>query len=150
MRRAQNVRDIPRNVAFGQNPRTDRIVDVVINIRNAVGCTHDLPLKRFRDPRPRVPEDRHAHLIGKVQPVAVALELIYHAKRLLIMVKRRSHHVRQRRLARVTKRRVPQVVPVGRGLGKVFIQPQRAADRPCDPADLQRVGHARAVVVSLG
>ena len=84
------------------------------------------------------------------ESVAVALELIYHAKRLLIMVKRRSHHIRQRSLARVTERRVPQIVPIGRGLGKVFIQPQRAADGSCNPADLQRVGHARAVVVPLG
>ena len=150
MRRAQNVRDIPRNIAFRQNPRTNRIVNVVVDVRNAVGRAHDLPLERLGDPRPCVSENRHAHLIGKVQPVAIALELIHHAKRLLIVVKRRSHHVRQRRLARVTKRRVPQIVPIGRGLGKIFIQPQRAADGSCNPADLQRVGHARAVVVPLG
>ena len=150
MRRAQNVRNLARNIAFRQNPRTNRIVDVVIDIRNAVGRAHDLPLERLGNSRSRVPEDRHAHLIGKVQPVAVAFEFIHHAKRLLVVVKRRSHHIRQRRLARVTKRRVPQIVPIGRGLGKIFIQPQRAADRPCDPANLERVGHARAVVVSLG
>lgn len=92
-------------------PGTNRIVDVVIDIRNAVRRSHDLPLERLGDPRPCVSENRHAHLVGEIQSVAVALELIYHAKRLLIMVKRRSHHIRQRSLARVTERRVPQIVP---------------------------------------
>ena len=96
-----------------------------------------------------MPQDRHAHLIGEVQPHAVALQLIHHAQRLLVVAERRAHHVGQRLFTRVTKRRVPQIVPVGSRLGKVAVELKTPADRARDARDLQRVRHARAVMVAL-
>ena len=59
-------------------------------------------------------------------------------------------HAGQRLFSRVAERCVAQIVAVGRGLRQILIEPQPAADCPRDARDLQRVGHARAVMVALG
>ena len=56
----------------------------------------------------------------------------------------------EHRLADVPERRVPQVVPEADRLREVLVQPQRARHVAGDPAGLERVGEARAVVVALG
>ena len=64
-----------------------------------------------------MPQNRHTHLIGQVQPVSVALELIHHTQRLLVVMKGGSHHVGKRGFSRVTEGRVPQIMPIGGSLG---------------------------------
>ena len=121
----------------------------MVDIRDAVGRAHDLALERLGDKISGVAEDAHADLVGQVQPRAAALELVHHAQRLLIVAEWLFHHAGKRLFARVAERRVAQVVAVGRGLRQILIEPQPAADRPRDARDLQRVGHAGAVMVAL-
>ena len=146
---AENFRDLRRDIGLGQDTGAHGVVNVMVNIRDAVGCAHDLTLECFRDKISRVAENTHAHLVGQVQSSAVALKLVHHAKRLFVVAKGLIQHAGQRLFSRVTERRVAQIVAVGRGLRQVLIEPQSAADRPCDARDLQRVGHARAVMVAL-
>ena len=54
----------------------------------------------------------------------------------------------ERRLARVAERRVTHVVAEPDRLGEILVQPQRAGDDARDAGRLERVGHARAVVVA--
>ncbi len=65
------------------------------------------------------------------------------------MAEGRPHDLRQRDLAGMTEGRMSKIVAEGDGLRKVLVQPQGAGDRPGDARDLQRVGHAGAVVVAL-
>ena len=56
----------------------------------------------------------------------------------------------ERRLAGVAERRVAHVVAEPDRLGQVLVQPQRARDDAGDAGRLERVRHARAVVVAGG
>ena len=53
-------------------------------------------------------------------------------------------------LADVAERRVAEVVPEPDRLGQVLVEPERPGDGARDPARLERVGQAGAVVVALG
>ena len=57
---------------------------------------------------------------------------------------------RERLLAGVAERRVPQVVPERDGLGQVLVQPERPRDGARDLRHLERVGEPGAEVVALG
>ena len=52
-------------------------------------------------------------------------------------------------LARVSERRVAEVVAEPDRLDQVLVEPQRPGDRPGDLRDLDRVGQTRPVVVPL-
>ena len=54
------------------------------------------------------------------------------------------------RLADVAERRVAEVVAEPDRLGEVLVEPERARDGARDLRDLERVRHARAVVIALG
>ena len=54
----------------------------------------------------------------------------------------------ERLLAGVAERRVAGVVAEPDRLDEILVQPQRAGDDAGDPGRLERVGHARAVVVA--
>ena len=62
--------------------------------------------------------------------------------------KRSLQRVVERVLARVAERRVPHVVPEADRLDEILVQPQRPGDDARDRRRLERVGHARAVVVA--
>ena len=121
----------------------------MVNIGDAVGDADNLSLPRLGDKLARVADNAHPNLIRQVQSRAVALQLVHHAKRLLVVPERLSRHIRQRRLARVAKRRVSQIVSIGRCLRQVLIEPQAAADCARNARDLKRMRHARAVMVAL-
>ena len=49
----------------------------------------------------------------------------------------------------MTERRVAEVVRERERLGEVFVEPERAGERPGDLGDFQRMGQACAVMVAL-
>ena len=104
--------------------------------------------------RARVAEDAVAHRLGEVEAAAVALEHVDDAQRVLVVAKAPAEALVQRAverlLAGVAEGRVAEVVAEADRLGQVLVQPQRARDRARDPAGLERVGEAGAVVVALG
>ena len=68
-----------------------RVVDVVVDVRDPVHQPHDLALERRRLRRaPGVADDPVAHRLGQVQPVPVALERVDDPQRVLVVQEPRA------------------------------------------------------------
>ena len=109
------ARSRPRGRSSGdEDPGADRVVDVVVDVRDAVDDADDLPLERLRLVGAGVLEDPVAHLPGQVQPAAVALEQLDDAQRVLVVAEAAGRRARaalvERLLAGVAERRVAEVV----------------------------------------
>ncbi len=119
-----------------ENPGADRVVDVVVDVRDAVDDADDLPLERLGLVGPRVLEDPVAHLPGEVQPAAVALEPLDHAERVLVVPEAAAAALAQqlveRLLAGVAERRMPEVVAEADRLDEVLVEAQRPRDAARD------------------
>jgi hypothetical protein len=57
-----------RQVALFEQSVAEGIVDVVVDVRDAVDESHDAALERLRLDRPRVRQDPFADLVGQVEP----------------------------------------------------------------------------------
>ena len=130
-----------------EKPVPDRVVDVVVDVRDAVDEPHDLPLERLGLALAGVREDSVADLVREIQRPG-------DPQRLLVVPEAAPepllHCVVERVLAGVPERGVPHVVPEPDRLREVLVQPQRPRDDTRDRRGLERVGHARAVVVAVG
>ena len=149
-RRARVAEDrdlLAREVVLGEEPVPHGVVDVVVDVRDAVDEPHDLPLERLRLTLAGVREDPVADLVGEV-------ERARDRERLLVVAEAPAeallHRGVERVLAGVPERRVPHVVAEPDRLDEVLVQPERPRDDARDRSRLERVGHARAVVVALG
>ena len=83
-------------------------------------------------PGPGVVEDPVPHLLGQVEPPAVARQHLHHPQRVLVVPE--AHPVLPQRLvehllADVAEGRMPEVVTQPDRLGQVLVQPQRPARR---------------------
>ncbi|MPM96938.1 hypothetical protein SDC9_144108 [bioreactor metagenome] len=76
-----------RQVALVQHARADCIVNVVVDIGDAVGKRHDRSFQRCRVAALFVVQNSVAHLEGKVEPFAVIFQFFDHAEALLIVLK---------------------------------------------------------------
>ena len=143
-----------RQVVGGEHPGADRVVDVVVDVRDAVDDADDLPLERLRLVGPGVLEDPVAHLPGEVEPAAVALERSTTRSECSLWRKPPAAALAQqlveRLLARVAERRVAEVVAEPDRLDEILVQPQRPRDAARDAGRLERVRQPRAEVVALG
>jgi hypothetical protein len=135
------------SVVDGENPVADGIVDVVVDVRDAVDDADDLPLVRLGLNLARVLEDPVADLPREV-------ELLCDLEGLLVVTEARAEPLAQafveRLLAGVTERCVTHVVPEPDRLGQILVQTQRTGDTAGDPGRLERVRHARPEVVAGG
>ena len=93
-------------------------------------------------------EDAVAHFDAQIQPHPVVLQHLHHAHRLVAVMKTARDQLSQGALTRVAKRRVPQIVAHGNGLGERFVEAQGARDGACDLRHLEGVGEAGAVVIA--
>ena len=136
-----------REVVLGQQSVAHGVVDVVVDVRHAVDESHDLPLERLRLALTRVRENAVADLVGEV-------ERARDAERLLVVAESSIESLRhggvERVLACVSERGVPHVVTEPDRLRQVLVQPQRTCDDARDRGRLERVRHARAVVIAFG
>ena len=127
-----------RQLVRREDARADGVVDVVVDVGDAVDEAHDLPLERGRLARAGVVEDAVARLHGEVEAAAVALEHLDDAQRLLVVAEAApevlGERLVERLLAGVPERRVAEVVAERDRLGQVLVQPQRPRDRARDPA----------------
>ena len=143
-----------RQVAGPQDPGPQRVVDVVVDVGDAVDQLDDPPLQGRRPVRAGVVEDAVAHLLGQVQALAVALQHVDHPQRVDVVLEAVPAALAQRRvervLAGVAEGRVAEVVAEPDRLGQVLVEAERAGDRAGDPAGLEGVGEAGAVVVAFG
>src|SRR5437870_11046501 len=65
--RAEQVDLVTRQLILAEDPVADRIVDVVVDVRDAVDDAHDFPLERLRLAVAGVREDSVPHLFREVQ-----------------------------------------------------------------------------------
>ncbi len=141
-------------VLGAKDPRPQRVVDVVVDVGDAVDELDDPPLQRRRLARAGVVEDAIAHLLGEVEPAPVSLQHLDHPQRVLVVLEAGAAALAQRRverlLAGVPEGRVAEVVPEPDRLGQVLVEAERPGNRAGDPTGLQRVGEAGSVVIPLG
>ena len=151
VRRTEHAHRLPRQVCRDNQSGAHSVVDVVIDIGNAVGKMDNAPLRCLRMPRAGVAGNAVPHLMRQIQPVAIALQAIHHAQALLVVMKAADFAAQavQRALADMPERRVPEVMPKRHRFGQIFIEPQAARNRPRNLRDLQRVRQPVAVMVSF-
>ena len=65
--RPEDLDLVARQVVFAEEAEADGVVDVVVDVRDAVDDAHDLPFERLRLPIARVREDPVADLAGQVE-----------------------------------------------------------------------------------
>ena len=144
--RAEQLDLLAGQLLLGEDPVADRVVDVVVDVGDAVDDPDDPALERLRLLRPGVGEDAVADLVREVQPPR-------DPPRLLVVAEAAAEggveRVVERLLAGVTERRVAGVVAEADRLDEVLVEPQRAGDDPRDRGRLERVRHPRPVVVAL-
>ena len=137
-----------------EDPRPQRVVDVVVDVGDAVDQLHDPPLQGRRLARAGVVEDAVADLLGEVEALAVALQHVDHPQRVDVVLELGAAALAQRRverlLAGVAEGRVAEVVAEPDRLGQVLVEAERPGHGAGDPAGLQGVGEAGPVVVALG
>ena len=134
-------------------PGSDRVVDVVVDVGDAVHQPHDLALERGRLGRPAgVADDPVADRHRQVQALPVALERVDDPQRVLVVQERGPEPLRQaaveRVLADVAERRMAEIVAEPDRLDEILVERQRARDGRETLRDLERVRQPRAVVVA--
>ena len=149
-------RDLRRGqVARGEHAGAQRVVDVVVDVGDAVDEPHDLALERRRLARRRVWR-RMPSRTGSVRLRPRPSRSSTSTTRSECSLWRKPRPKRSRSaassavLAGVPERRVAEVVAEPDRLGQVLVEPQRARDGARDPRRLERVGEPRAVVIALG
>ena len=143
-----------RQVLLAEDPGAQRVVDVVVDVGDAVDELDDPPLLGRRPVRAGVVEDPVADLFGQVQPLPVALEGVDDPQRVDVVLEAGVAALAQSRveraLAGVAEGRVAEVVAEPDRLGQVLVEAQRPRDRAGDPAGLEGMGEPGPVVVALG
>ena len=146
---SENIRKGTRNLLFVENPRADRVVDIVIDIGDAIGKLDDAPFERGGLSCARVVHDPVFDFLGEVHPVEIAVRFqeFDHGEGLLIMAKTLRRNAVENLFADVSERRVSEIVTECDRLDEVFVETQGSADRPCDLCDFERMRQARAIVI---
>ena len=136
---------LPGQLLGREDPEAHRVVDVVVDVRDAVDEPHDLPLERLGLDVAGVREDPVAHLVREV-------EALRDPQRLLVVTEPAPEALVEgavkRVLAGVTEGRMAHVVTEPDRLGEILVEPQGTGDTARDPGRLERVRHPRAVVVA--
>ena len=145
----QDVADLRRNLLFPDEPRADRIIDVVVDVGDLVGEADRLALERVRMARGAVIQDTVAHLLCEVQTPAVLFQHLDDTDTLLDVRESLMAEAVQHMLAAVSERGMAEIMAEGDGLDEVLVQAKCLAEGTGNLADLQGVREARTVVVSL-
>ena len=135
-----------RKVGLGEDAVPDRVVDVVVDVRDAVDDANDLALQSLRLLRARVREDAVAHLMGEVEPPRDAQRLLVVAE---APAERCIESVVERLLARVAERRVAGVVTKADRLDEILVEAQRPRNDARYGRRLERVRHPGAIVIAF-
>src|SRR6201992_4283937 len=143
-----------RQVVGTEDPGPQRVVDVVVDVGDAVDEADDPPLQRRRLDRAGVVEDAVADRRGEGEAGAVALAHLEHPQRVLVVLEAAAGALLQAAvegvLAGVAEGRVAEVVAEPDRLGEVLVQPESAGDGAGDPTGLERVAEAGPGVIALG
>ena len=154
----EHVDDIRRDVLDRDQTGAHRVVEVVVDIGDAVGDADDLALERAGLARGRVGDagaelgvtkDAVADGIRQVETTTVAFQMIDDAQTLLVVAKS-GEGLGQGGLAGVAERGVTEIVAEADRLDQVLVEAEGAADGAGDLGDFEGVGEAGAVVVAGG
>jgi len=131
------------------------VVDVVVDVRDAVQQPDDLAFERRRlRGAAGVVEDSIPDRVAEVETRSVALEPVDDPQRVLVMAKRASEALGQTAiedvLAEVAEGRMPEIVAEADRLDEVLVETERAGDGPRDSRDLEGMREPGAVVIALG
>src|SRR5690349_10673147 len=100
-----------RQVGHAEDAGADRVVDVVVDVRDAVDDADDLALERLRLDVAGVLEDAVAYLPREVEAAPVALEMLDDAQRVLVVAESAptalAQQLVERVLAGMAERRMP-------------------------------------------
>ena len=108
---------------------------------------HDTSLQRLCALLARMMHNSVPHVVRQIQPGAFALQKIDNAKTLLV-VREMAAKFRHRRLARMTERRMPDVMAERNRLDKILVQPKSPGNRPRNLRNLKAVRHSCTVMVA--
>ena len=136
-------------ILHAQKARAHRVVDIVVDVGDAVRQVYTAALQRPGLHLAGVMLDAVAHLPGEVKAASPVFQHLHHAPALFPVLKAALDDFVKRVLARVAKGRMPQVVAHGNGLGEVLVQPQRPRQRARHLRNLQCMCQARAVMIAL-
>ena len=126
-RSAEERQLVGRKLVRREDPVADRVVDVVVDVGDAIDEPHDRTLERRRLLHPGMREDPVTHLVGEI-------EALRDAERLLVVpeppAEPCAHDVVECLLARVPEWRVPRIVAEPDRLDQILVQTQCSGDDP--------------------
>ena len=137
------------NIILGYDARALGIIHIVMNIGNLIGDTNHPSLQRRRRGLQLMIDDAIPHLPGEVQALPAVLQPVHNAQTLFIVPEAARHDGIQRPLTGVPVGCMPEIMTERDGLDKVVVKPECSPDRARDLRDLERMGQARAIMVSL-
>ena len=115
-----------REFVLGKDARPKGVVDVVVDVGDAVDEPDDSALERPRLVRPSVVEDPVAHLFGEVETAAISFEDVDDPERVLVVAEPEPEPLTEdgveRLLPGVAEGRVPEVVTEADRLDEIFVQ----------------------------
>ena len=147
---AQSQLDVKGDVLLPQDAGPDGVVDVMVDIGDAVGHADDPAFRRVGHFGAGVAQDAVQHLPRQVEAPALLFQKAHHPEALLVVVEGHPSGGGKGTLTGVAEGGVAQVVTQGDGLGQILVEPQGPCHRPGDLRHLQRVGQPGAVMVPLG
>ena len=158
MRRPQDLDDICRDIVHRHQTGSHRVVEIVVDIRDAVGDANHLTFERIRlsrrgvgDAGAKLGVTKNAVADGKgqVETAPVPFQVIDDAKTLLV-VPEAGERFGQGRLTGVAEGGVTEIVAETDGLDEVLVEEERPTDGAGDLRHLEGVGEAGPVVVAGG
>lgn len=148
--RTEHFHAVFGQVALYEYARALRVLYVVIDIGEAVGIDEQPTFERGGLVEIAVVGDPVAHFIGKIESLAVVFQDVDHAQRVQRMDKASLYKFVQDAFARVTERRMPQIVSHRHRLGQIFVEAQGARHRARYLSHFERVRETGAVMVAFG
>jgi hypothetical protein len=156
--RPQDLDDVWRDSFHRNQTGSQRVVEIMIDIGDAVGDPYNLAFERLRhsrrgvrDPRAELGVTKNAVADWKrqIQTAPIPFQMIDDTKTLLVVAET-GEGFGQGRLTGVAERRVTQIVAETDCLDEVLVEEERPADSASDLGHLEGMGEASPVVVTGG
>ena len=144
-----HIADALWHIRVRQDPCADRIVHVMVDIRDLIRHPDDLTFQcRWHTAR-LVITDSITHFICQVQSLSVLFQYLNSTNTLLTMYKSQRTDAVQCSLACMSEWRMPQIMSKRDRLYQIFIQPKCLCNGTCILGNLQRMRHTCTVMVTF-
>ena len=146
---SKNVGILRRKLIFREDFCPDRIINIVVDIRDFIGKPHNASLQCGRMATGPVIFDSIPDLFRKIETLTVFFQYFDHTHTLKIMGKSIRTKFIQDAFPGMTKWCMTKIVPQCNSLCQIFIQPERTGNSPCNLRNFQCVRQACPVMVSF-